>query len=91
MPISLTRDQNGVVALGCALNTDGVTVTAIKADPSTHLLNISDGTTGSDNGVANAVRDANQRPVLMATSSVDGRTPVEVYADSSGNLLVDST
>jgi hypothetical protein len=26
----------------------------------------------------------------LAVSSADGVTPVEVYADSSGNLLIDS-
>lgn len=71
-----------------ALNTDGVTPVAIQADPATHILAVSDGTTGTDHGVAAAKRDANYIPVLMAVSSADGVTPVEVYADSSGNLLV---
>src|SRR6185436_10536158 len=39
-----------------------------------------------------APRDANYVPVLMGVSSVDGVTPVPVYADSStGELLIDST
>lgn len=89
--ISLPADSNNVRALGCALNSDGTTVVAVLANPTTHALKVSNGTTGSDNGVASAVRDSNFRPVLMATSSADGTTPVEVYADSSGNLLVKST
>lgn len=86
-----SRDENGVPTLLGALNTNGTTPIAIKANASNHGLEISDGTTGSDFGVANAVRDSNFVPVLMAVSSVDGVTPVEVYADSSGNLLIKST
>ncbi len=90
MPTNAYRDQNSVPTLIAALNTDGVTVTRVLVNASTHALKISDGTTGSDHGVANAVRDENNVPVLLAVSSADGVTPVEVYADSSGNLLIDS-
>ncbi len=84
------RDANQEEALLGVLNTNGLTPTPVKANPSTHGLKVSDGTTGSDNGPTNAVRDQNQVTSLVATSSVDGVTPVVVYADSSGNLLIDS-
>lgn len=87
---SAYRDDNGKPTLIAALNTDGITIVRVLANPANHALKISDGTGGSDHGVANAKRDENQVPVLLAVSSVDGVTPVEVYADSSGNLLVNS-
>lgn len=82
------RDENRVTTLIAVLSTDGLTPMVIKADPTTHILKTSNGTTGSDNGRGIAARDENRIPVLMAVSSADGITPIEVYADSSGNLLV---
>ena len=88
-------DENGVPSLVAALNTDGTTPIRITANPTNHGLsisdNISDNINGSDNGRTVAYRDENSKPVLLAVSSVDGVTPVEVYANSSGELLVDST
>ncbi len=89
-PSPAPRDENFVPTLLAALNTDGVTPKEVAVNPTTHALKVDDDTTGSDNGVPNAVRDGNFVPVLMAVSSDDGVTPVEVYADSSGNLLIDS-
>ncbi len=96
-----SRDENNVPTLLAALNTDGVTPVRVQASPVNHGLEVSDDTIGSDHGVANAVRDANFIPVLLAVSNqtitvngisyIQGVTPVEVYADSSGNLLVDSS
>ncbi len=85
------RDENSVPTLIAALNTNGTTVVRVKANPTNHGLEISDGTTGTNHGPTNALRDENSVPVLMATSSADGKTPVAVYADSSGNLLIDSS
>lgn len=94
-------DSNSDATLTAALNTDGDTITRIKGDPSNHSLKISDGTTGTDYGPTNSLHDENGRPTLMAVASetitvngvayVEGVTPVVIYADSSGNLLVDST
>jgi hypothetical protein len=86
-----SHDQNHVPTLIGVLNTDGLTVVPVKADPSEHTLKVSDGSSGSDNGPTNAKHDQNHVPTLVAVSSVDGITPVVVYADSSGNLLVKST
>ncbi len=88
---SAYRDENSVPTLIAGLNTNGTTIVRVKASPTTHGLDISDGTTGSDHGPTNAPRDENFVPALLAVSSADGVTPVVVYADSSGNLLVDTT
>jgi hypothetical protein len=50
-----------------------------------------DGVIGSDNGPANADRDENYVTSIVAVSSVDGVTPVVVYADSRGRLKVKTT
>jgi hypothetical protein len=84
------RDDNNVPTLLAGLNTDGVTTIRVKVNPSNHALKVVDATTGSDHGPTNAPRDNNFVPALMGVSSADGTTPVVVYADSSGNLLIDS-
>ncbi len=94
------RDENNVPTLICALNTDGSTPTLVKVDPTNHGLKYNDDTTGTGFAGNVASRDANNVPVLIgvasATVSVDGVdyiegvTPVEVYANSSGEILVDS-
>lgn len=89
--VSIPRDENRIPTLSGTLNTDGLTPTAVKADPTTHRLKVSNGTTGSDHPTTNAQRDANRVPTLWGVSSADGVTPVSIYADSSGNLLVDTT
>lgn len=83
-------DQNGVRALIGALDSDGVTIVPIKANTSTHRLKLNNGSSGANNGPASAPRDGNFTTVVMGVSSSDGVTPVVVYADSSGNLLVNS-
>lgn len=86
------RDENNVPTLIGTLNTNGTSIVRILVVPTTHLLKVSDGSSGSDNGNNgnNANKDENSVPVFMAVSSVDGKTPVEVYTDASGNLLVNS-
>ena len=83
-------DENSVPTLIGTLNSDGTSITRVLADPSRHSIMANDGTTGSDNGNNgnNANKDQNGRSVLIATSSVDGKTPVEVYVDSTGALLI---
>lgn len=93
------HDGNRVHTL-IAVETDGQTLVNIEADPVTHKLQISDGTTGSDNGPYNSRHDDSHVPVILAVSNqtitiggvryIQGVTPVVVYGDSSGNLLVDS-
>lgn len=86
-----SKDENFVNTLTAVLNTDGTTVTRVQVNPVNHALKISDGTTGTNHGPSYALRDGNDVPTLLAASSVDGRTPVAVYCDSSGNLLIKST
>lgn len=86
------RDQNRIETKIALSNADGTTILPLKVDPTTHGLNISDGTTGSVTTVVYAPRDENRFPVLMAVSSVDGITPVPLAIDSAtGKLLVKST
>ncbi len=84
-----SRDGNNVPTL-LASGTDGSSIVRVKVNATNHSLKVDDNTTGSDNGPTNALRDENSVPVLMAVSSVDGVTPVAVYADADGNLLIDS-
>lgn len=94
-------DSNSVASLTGALSTTGGTLVRVKANASTHALQISDAATGTDFGPADALHDDNGRPSLMGVASqtittggvsyVQGVTPVVVYVDSDGNLLVDST
>lgn len=60
---------------------DGTTIVPIEADVSTHTLKANNGLTGTDYGTVNAVRDDNFVPVLLAVSSDDGETPIEVYGN----------
>jgi hypothetical protein len=85
------KDANSVSTLICPLNTDGVTIQRVYVNPTTHAMNISNGTTGTDYGFTRAIKDDNGVAVLVGVSSADFSTPVDIYADSSGNLLTKST
>lgn len=85
----IKKDDNQVPTIAGVLNTDGTTITRIKINPTTHILDVSDGTTGSDLGSDRAVRDDNGEPILIAVSENDGSTPVPLYINSSGQLLID--
>lgn len=85
------KDANSVSALICPLNTDGKTIQRVYVNPTTHALFVSNGTTGTDHGVPQALKDDNGTATLMGVSSSDFTTPVAVYADSSGNMLTKST
>lgn len=86
-----SRDENFVPTLLGASNADGVTPVAVKADPTTHVLETNDNTTGSDLSNEPSPRDDNYVVVAMAVSSVDGVTPVPIYADpATGKLLINS-
>jgi hypothetical protein len=86
-----SKDQNSRNSLIGVLNSSGHLVIAVQANPSTHQLFMADATTGSNNGPSNALPDVNFVSTLLGTSYVDNATPVAIYCDSSGNLLVDST
>jgi len=85
----IKHDDNYVPTLSGVLNTDGTTVTRIKVDPTTHVLQVSDGTTGSDSGKDLAARDNSGNVTAIATDASGNIIPL--YVDSSGNLLIKST
>lgn len=87
----MAKDDNNVNTITALLDSDGSTVTDVKIDPTTHILDVSDGSSGSDNSGDNAGRDGNYMPTMLAVSSSDGTTPVPLYADSNGKLLIKST
>ena len=84
------KDDNSVSTLIAVLD-DGATIVPIMADSTSNRLKVSDGTSGSDNGPTNALKDGNNVSSLMAVSSVDFVTPVVVYADANGHLLIKSS
>jgi len=89
--VQAKKDNNSVNTMTGVLNTDGVTPTNITIEPTRHLLDVMNGSSGSDLGNDDAARDENAVPVLLATSNADGETPVPLYVDSSGNLLIKTT
>lgn len=86
------RDGNYVPTMMVASNADGVTPIRVKVNPSTHAIENSDGTTGSDQGDRRAARDQNYVPVFMGVSSADGVTPIPIYGDpATGQILTKSS
>ncbi len=72
------------------LNTDGATPTPPKADPTTHAIQVHDAATGTVTARADAHRDNNSSPTLLAYAS-DGSGVVELAVNSTGQLLIKST
>lgn len=85
----IKHDDNHVPTLTGVLNTDGSTPTRVKINSSTHVLQVSDGTTGSDAGKDLAARDNSGNVTAIATDASGNIIPL--YVDSSGNLLIKST
>jgi hypothetical protein len=86
------HDNNNVTTELGVSNADGVTPLKLRANPSTHILDVEGGSTGSDLGNDDAKRDDNYTTCLLAVSSVDGVTPVPLYINAITNkLLIKST
>ena len=85
------QDNNRIPTMTGVLNSDGTTPTNITAIAATHVISVSDGSDGTDYGNDAADRDDNMKKTLTAVSSDDGETPVPLYVDSSGNLLIKTT
>lgn len=85
------RDENNVSTILGILNSDGQTVRPVIANPTTKALGVNNNNTGSNNGPDRALRDENFVPTLLAVSSADGETPIALYVDSEGKLLIDET
>jgi hypothetical protein len=88
---NLKKDENRITTLGAVLNTDGSTIAQVKVNPTDHSLKVANGTTGDDYSSTNIQKDNNREPVLWGVSSADGVTPVSIYVDSAGKLLIKST
>ena len=86
------KDNNNINTLLATSNADGITPSLLKSTPSTHILDVSDASTGTEAASRpTAPRDDNMVPVMIAASSADGITPIAMYLDpSTGQLLIDS-
>lgn len=89
--MNAARDNNNVPTKILALDTDGKTIVRLVVDPVTHKIKVNNGTTGSNHGPTNALRDENFVPVLIGVSSSDFITPVVAYGDVTGALKIQST
>ena len=85
-----SKDDNGTNSLIGALNTSGELIVTVLSNPSTHKLYIADGLTGANYGGGVSLKDNNFATSLTGVSYVDGKTPVVIFCDINGNLLVDS-
>lgn len=85
----IKSDNNQISVISGVLNTDGDTPTMVKIDPTTHILDVSDGTSGSDFGDDIIARDNNGKTVMAATDA-NGNI-INLYVNSSGQLLIKST
>lgn len=83
-------DSNSKQTIIARLNTDGVTVTRIKANVSTGAMLTSDGITGSVVSNNWAATDESGRTTMFVVSSVDRKTLVALQVDATGHLLIDS-
>lgn len=84
-------DENRIPSIIAVSSDDGSTLIPVKANPVNKALKVDDDTGGTDKSTnENDLRDENRKVAFFAVSSDDGVTPVEVYCDSSGNLLINS-
>ena len=82
------KDANRINTMTGVQDTDNSVIVNISANETSHRLQVTyQGTDGVSND-ALANRDENNMPVLMAASSSDGVTPVELLVTSDGKLLI---
>lgn len=89
-----SHDDSHAPSMTAILNTDGLTIEALTANPSNNALSADDNTTGSNNGPTAAKFDDNHVPTLFALSSAGDGTFVPLYGLISGNtvkLLINHT
>lgn len=82
----IKTDDNRVETMTGVLNTDGATPTAVKINPTTHILDVDTNAGGSDFGKDLAARDNSGRTTMIATDASGNIIPL--YVDSSGKLLI---
>ena len=82
-------DENRIPSILAVSSTDGSTIIPVCGDPVTHSMCAADGVSGTDLSTnLNTLRDDNRKTALWALSAVDGVTPVQLYCDTNGNLLI---
>ena len=82
------QDANRINTMTGVQDTNNSTIVNMSADETSHRLQVTyQGTDGVSND-ALANRDENYKPVLVAVSSDDGETPVELLVTSDGKLLI---
>lgn len=90
MASNASKDENGANSLIGVLNSSGELIITPLANPTTHRLHVADDTTGTNNGPSISPKDNNFVTTIYAVSSHDGTTPVPIYCDINGNLLITS-
>lgn len=87
--VTSKTDNNGVATAFGVLNTDGETVTLLRANPTSHALDVSDGSSGSDIGRDTSKHDDDMRTSMCATDASGNIIPL--WLNSSNQLLIKST
>jgi len=83
-------DVNNNPTITARLNTDGITVERITANPTTGAVMVNNHTTGTAVAHEFAATDDNGRTTMFAVSSVDRTSLIALQADSTGALLINS-
>lgn len=94
MATNAKHDENDRPTMIGVSNSNGTTIIPLQAEPIAHGLEISDDTTGADNGNNSGIAmiDENGISVLTALSNVNDGTLVELYIDSvTKKLLIKSS
>jgi len=81
-------DQNYVKTIVAENASGSKEIVSVSANPVSNGLKINLDTPGSNSGIDFASRDNNRVPVLIAVSALDGKTPVPIYADDNGAILI---
>lgn len=86
-------DENSREGIICALNTDGVTIVGVRANPITHAMKVANGLGQADNGNhdGNALIDENSRSSWYGLSSAGNGERIIIYANSLGAVLTQKT
>lgn len=81
-------DQNNIKTIQAELVDGSKKTVNLVADETSHRLMAVKGIPPGSSDTNYGARDENARVVLIAVSAKDGKTPVPVYADSNGRLLI---
>ena len=85
----MSIDQNRIKTILCEKHDGSKDTIKVVANETNHSLSINSNTVPTDSDKTYGARDANREPVLIAVSSVDGVTPIPIYADESGAILIE--